>query len=509
MSAGKSATRGNFRMDRSSFTYRFVWVVTLVVLSAGVSRVRAVDRKLFDAVPADAMAVLEIDHNPSTSRHVATLSMLAAVFERVQSTGLVKLDSKRRIVLDITASLPILFEHSLVAVLLDVTAKRRGAQSYQLDTLNIALVLHTKGQNEKLVRRVQHFLTGYTNTDDDEVLTLEKGPYKYYRLVHRRFPAWAVFEWAPTEDYFVLGFGKGSLNRILNTLEKKDSLGADPWFQSACRQASANQAQALWMVDFWRIKSRLSEVIAGRPKHVIGALHAANIQRALWTLTTRDRAVGCEAILKFPKGDEHVIIADINEDDPDVLRVVPAGARIYASIRCDVSAWINRARDAYMAARGRVTRGSITKGWARIEKELGVDAEADLIDQFGQNIVVHTYPPHPLGIPLLCTILVKIDGDPERVRATLDSLLRKYHDHLKQVSVGEHCVFTPVVRHAADGVWFFQIGVYGPAVAVEKDWLIIGFSPAAVRKNIEYLRSLDRPATTQSATPTAVPIDKP
>jgi hypothetical protein len=45
-----------------------------------------------------------------------------------------------------------------------------------------------------------------------------------------------------------------------------------------------------------------------------------------------------------------------------------------------------------------------------------------------------------------------------------------------------------------------QLGVLGPSLAVTDGWIVISFSPYAVRQNVEYLQDL-APVTATQATP--------
>ncbi len=50
----------------------------------------------------------------------------------------------------------------------------------------------------------------------------------------------------------------------------------------------------------------------------------------------------------------------------------------------------------------------------------------------------------------------------------------------------------PLLRRSSDGIWYLQYGIYGPAIAVSQGWLVISYSPEALRANLmppESLRS--------------------
>ena len=97
--------------------------------------------------------------------------------------------------------------------------------------------------------------------------------------------------------------------------------------------------------------------------------------------------------------------------------------------------------------------------------------------QLGGPIIIHNYPLHALRLPLAWTILVPLEGDSARLRSHLDNLLKDLAE--------EYGGMAPAKLYCdADGIWSIRFGIDGPALAVTDHWLILSFSPEAVRKNI-------------------------
>ena len=99
----------------------------------------------------------------------------------------------------------------------------------------------------------------------------------------------------------------------------------------------------------------------------------------------------------------------------------------------------------------------------------------------------------------LCTVLFEIDGSPDRVRKTLDRVMLWCADRLRggdsaKESTSLADVFLPRLHRTGDGIWYLQVGIQGPAVSVIDKWVVIGFSPQAVRQNVEFIVSRRKPS---------------
>jgi hypothetical protein len=67
------------------------------------------------------------------------------------------------------------------------------------------------------------------------------------------------------------------------------------------------------------------------------------------------------------------------------------------------------------------------------------------------------------------------------LRAAIDKLFTVWQSELREAAA-------PVsLRRDADGIWNLFLGLEGPALGLSDRWLVISFSPAAVRQNLEFL----------------------
>src|SRR5690606_38147535 len=119
------------------------------------------------------------------------------------------------------------------------------------------------------------------------------------------------------------------------------------------------------------------------------------------------------------------------------------------------------------------------RSWAVLETQFNFDVETGLFDQLGDHLIFHTFPQHPLGIPLLGTVWIQIDGDREQVARTIDGMMLAWQEYANRPAAGPQPRFrlTPQIHRDPDGVWYLQLGLLGPALAATDGWIVIIFSP--------------------------------
>jgi len=468
------------------------WATTLVV-GATLSTAGAIPPGLVGAVPADAWIVVAIDGGASSS---ATAALHAAAFllDQARRIGLASnADSQVRATMDVIGSLPVVIRHPYAVCVLDATATPLAGGGHRLAELRGGVIVHTCGDNAALEARVQHLLNTYVNNEIARCETIRSEGRTSYRLIDERLPLWAQMEWGAVEDCYVLALGSGVFERIAATVRARQAaLTSDDWFAAAHRRCRGDHAYAEWAVRFDRIRDRLQPIMAGKPEEVLAGLGLGEVQRGLWTVGvgggSDGRAVQAYAVLQNHDGDRFLPICHV----PDAVRPgrveapIPPQASRYAVVRYSPRRLVFRVRDAYLASRSPSAQRNLREMWARVEAETNVSVDRDLLMQLGPRIVVHDYPPHPLDLPLLRTVLIEINGSSLAVRTCLDRLLRRYRDHLGRPSPD----WTSLrLEHASDGVWYLQAGLYGPALAVTDRWVIISYSPVAVRQNIAFLEA--------------------
>ncbi|MCH7812437.1 MAG: hypothetical protein IID40_00310, partial [Planctomycetes bacterium] len=332
------------------------------------------------------------------------------------------------------------------------------------------------------------------NRDLAEVETAGEAGVVSNRLVDRRLPDWAELHWGPIKDCYVIALGRKVFERVVATARgDRPSLLDDDWFAAAHRRCRGPEASVEWTLRFDLIRRGLGSVMAGKPEAVLRGLGLADVRRGLWALGSAGRAVEAHAMLWRTDGDQYVpICRRLEPSAEDAL--IPAKATRYAVIETSARSLVHKVRDAYLAGRSPSSQSRLHKMWTQLEADCGVSVDRDLLAQLGNRIVIHDFPQPPFDVPLLRTVQVEIVGSPLAVRTSLDRLLRRCRRYVADRD-------WPMVKlnHDPDGVWFLQAGLYGPAVAVTDRWLVISFSPVAVRQNLARLKP-PQPAPDRAAT---------
>lgn len=471
-----------------------------------VSTAAAVPPDLAGTIPAEAWAALMIAHDRPTGQAAhggpqgSPLETAAFLLAQARRMGFAAdADAGTRVLIDAAASLPAVLRHPWALCLLGTDAEPFGEGGYRLAELRVGLIIQTDGRNADLEACIQHLLHSHVSSQTGRIETVLDGTATSHRLVDNRLPDWAHMQWGAVNQFYVLALGPGAFGQIAATIRGQGrSLPNDAWFQSAHARCHGDTATIEWTLRFDRIRQHLEPIMTGRPDEVIGALGLGDVRRGLWTVGSAARAVEAYAVLQRGDVDEFTPICVVPQDTRIEAAIPPEASR-YAAIHYRPRQLVLRARDAYLASRSPSTRANWGDVWARIEAETGVSTDRDLLEQLGQWIVIHNEPPNPLSLPLAETVLVEISGSPVAVRTTLDRLLGWYQRRLASArgpSPGGPGWLEWQLKRDPDGVWYLQAGIYGPALAVTERWIVISYSPVAVRQNLAYLkRSAGQPTS--------------
>ena len=470
---------------------------------------------MLDVVPADGAVVYfhagpPSDVPPSSTR--GTLALAAFLVDRAHEIGILsKVDATARLWIDVLASASVVLDYPHTIVLFDVSARPRGEGGQRLAGLHAALIVHTRGQNAAIEQRVQHMLNMHTN-NEDTVLTTQtgqeggaEGTGPRFEIRDRRLPEWVSVTWGPIGQTYVVAFGEGSFDRVADAAsDRTRSLAADEWFTKAFEATGGDRATLGWYIDFARLRPKDDELLADKMDRVLTSLRLAGTKRGLWTLRFkstpdgRSRAVEVDGIARRNGRDEQRAIAANRFLSQLGEPVIPDGATAYTIIDCNAQTVFDSVCQGYLAARSPAGRQSSRKFWHDLQERAGVSIDRDIVPYLGHYVVIHDYPQQAFRLPLMWTVLIRVDGDPAALRARADKLLAYVQKELVGIS--------PVqLRHDSDGLWYLQFGINGPALAVTDRWLIISFSPQAVRQNIAFLYP---PEVSSPAEPKPAP-DKP
>lgn len=474
-------------------------IIVPLLLLAATSAPRAGDVMAY--VPADAMVVVAgrppADRKPVSAPTSEPDPQLFIQQLLMVAGHLRLLPPQARVVGDIVATFPLLGRYPYAFSLLDITARPLPGGGHRLEQMKAAIIFDTGDDNKPVVQRIRQLLATYTNA---ELSRLDQRPCDggmCYRLVDSRLPPWCVIEWAALGRQFMVSIGEGAFDRMLAVRRGADpAMVDDPWYIGACKLARIHRAFIECVLGASRLRLRLDEAVKGRPEEVLRAMRADKLDRALLIVNADGRVVRAHAILSIEGFDHDIVLSEAPLPGDPAVDVVPPQARRYGYLHHPVADLARGLCGGYLASQGQATSRVLSDGWARIESEYGFNTERDLVAHLGSRLIVHDYPLHPLHIPLLWTFLIETDGAEADVRRALDGMLNAAQAALADKAANEPGTgIAPQLRRTQDGIWFVQLGLAGPAVTTTGRWIVIGFSPEAVRENLPYLQARTAPTT--------------
>ncbi len=440
--------------------------------------------ELRKSVPGDIVAAYFVgggSTKPPRDGEQRPFEFATFIIDEAFQLGLLsRLDTCTRAWLDTLAAVSVVLKHPHAAVLFDIHGEKADEDSYRLSDLHAAVVLHTKGDNARIEQRIQHLLGSYTNRDETVLKTIDRDGARQFQLRDRRLADWVVLSWGQLGDYFLLGIGEGSFERVADTLrDSSASVAADSWFRGATARMAAQDALLSVYVRMDELRRTAERAPEKRIERVLEALDAKGCERGLWALGYSGRSIEIRQTLKFGSADSASTVASA-----DVLEgsgiVIPESATAFTAIDVDPRSLMDRIRTAYLAARSPGNRAKSVAFWRDVESRAGIQIERDIFAPVSGPIVVHDAPPHAFRLPPAWTIVVPIKGDADRLRRGIDGLLSAWQKELGDVG-------TERLRHDGDGAWHLNVGIDGPALLVTDHYLIISFSPFAVLQNAEWL----------------------
>jgi len=471
-------------------------IVLTLLLCAAIPTTQPADPA--SAVPHDAAAAVILDSPAASAASDAPVGsgwdVVALLVRQARQVGLAgDLGADSRIVADVIGSLPLLSRYPTAAILLIVAAAPLPGGGHRLRRMDGALVFATGADPEPVARRVQELLNLYTDRSHSVMEQRSVDGLAVHRLSDDRLPGW-VFEWGVADGFFVVAVGGGSFERIARAVrDPKTSLAGDTWSCTARKECRSTRSFLEIYVDAERLREQLGEMMAGTTRDVLAALGMADLRRAYWVVGLDGRFVEVRSFLRTADVDRLVPITLCGAARRPWERFVPAQASRAAGRAVAGSDLIRRGTRAYLASQSPSAREAWARSWDRFVAGGDWSVESDFLDLFGEVVILHDHPPHPLGIPLLCTVLVEIDGSAQTVGRSLDRILGAAQSALVPAAdAPPPSPWTPTLRRDPDGLWYIQAGLLGPALAVTDGWIVISYAPDAVRAN---LRQQDAPAS--------------
>ncbi|MFH1416969.1 MAG: hypothetical protein ABII12_01595 [Planctomycetota bacterium] len=504
--------------------HRGIAAAAVVVALAGLGQPALADpgdieavRAISSLVPADSLvAYMARPYGESEAHGEATTQpgidgkappslSIGSILAILSAGGLIP--EEGQVFADIGAALPLLgqFEHALV--LLDVSSRvvhppgeseadSSGRVSLRLKHLQAAVILRTQGEHRAVLRQLNRIVGRYTHSEVAVLSRENAAGFHFQRLTDDRLPGWAVWEWGRLDDFFVVTFGSGAFPKIAETYAgTAPSLRDEPWFVKASQQTQGDRAVAQWFIAMARLEQRLGQVARGRHLRVVKALGADGMTQDLWTIGLEGRALAWFRC--YRRNDQDVVVpySDPKGFPAQHLRIIPDAARHFGIIHIPTSWLIEKLPAAWLAAQSESHVRKWTTVWRRLEQETGIDINGSLIEHLGDDVAIFDYPPHPLKIPFAWTIAIEID-DRQAVQLATDTLLATWSRYLDERAERKGTTLVRVkVKQAEDGVWYLQAGILGPAMKVTDRYLVLSWSPQALRDVLKFIDQQPRPSS--------------
>ncbi len=471
------------------------------------------DRPITDLVPDDSLVVYMAKPygrasgagDQQGSGGVSAGSSVATLLTLLNASGLIP--DQGQVYADIAAALPLLgrYEHALV--LLDASSRRvrrpgkaPGAPprvGLRLKHMQAVVVFRTKGDHPVVLKQLNRIVGRYTNKQVAALTTEKLLGHEFRRLTDGRMPGWAVWEWGRLGEFSVVCFGQGAYQRIAKSYAgSAPTLTADAWFRSATDKTDGDRAIAQCFIGFDHVRRRMSEVASYRVEQVLNALGADDLSHDLWTVSFKGRALSWRRCYRRKGEDVVRLYSDPTNQPPHHRRIVPDAARHFAIIHAPTTWLVADLPKAWLASQSPRSAQKWERIWKGLEEETQVSLEENLVKHVKGHIVVFDYPPHPLDIPLAWTLAIEID-DHDAVKTSLEALLAAWGKYLDERAERKDTQLVRIkVKKTHDDIWHLQAaGILGPALRVTNRYIVISWSPQALRNALGFVEPSLKPAT--------------
>jgi hypothetical protein len=402
--------------------------------------------------------------------------MIAGVASGLRSMGALGEPSEsERILLDVAQVLPTIRQFPRTYVLHDIGFDDRGLDSTRLSRLAMTLVVHDGGKHDEIASVIQRGLTTWTSAKTARLEKFEVSGQRFHRLSDSRLPGWAICEWGAFGDVYLIAIGPESLAKVVSA---QGTAVVDSWWHRGEDRLADLQPDITVMLHVERLRRHIGRAAGWRLNAILEALQIGSADRLVWGFGRRGRARISRAWVRHWE-DERVV--ELLVPSASAVRV-PAEARWYAACGVTADEVVLAVRDVYLALHRSSTRHHLKSQWTELETRTAVKFEADVLAQLGAGVVMHDAPPHPLRLPVFMTLRFEIDGDADRLRAALDRLLTDLAGSINAYADRSANPLAFRLERTPQGWWSSRWGLYGPALAVQEDAVLISYSLPALER---------------------------
>lgn len=463
-------------------------LLTVLVLLAPAQTVPGEDRAdLFALIPADAVAVVALDPPRASSPSTDDLAAQLLVQISRQLGVFLEADETLRVWTDVAAGFVQLVRRPVAFAILDIEFYQRDDGGHELARMSAALLVDTQGEHETVEQQIRHLLNTYTNQEHTKLQRVNgagAAPARY-ELKDDRLPAWASITFGPVGPAYLITLGDGAAQRVACCLKPSGaSLSRDAWLTAAVRACRKSGVEFRLYANTERLAQRQPDGFRSRLSTWLNLIDLPETRRIYAVISRDGRVVESSAFVRQRDADRLIPIADHEFLKPWGYDLIPKDATVFtvadANFRTlPLSIW-----EAFVGSRTPNTAARYRETLARIEAESGVRLREDVFARLGDRIVIHDFPVHALRLPVARTIYVPIEKEPQVVAGNLDSFLAA----AARALAGPTAADPSPLRREPDGVWYVHLGLQGPAVKVCGNWLVISYSPFAVRENARHLQ---------------------
>jgi len=478
--------------------------------SAGVSTRPATgdDERILSAVPRDALAVYCCRPDPSDQAFGQGLSRLINV------AGLLGVFGRdQQILADTIAVVLELCKYPHAAVLMDVTSERLGEGSFALGSFSAALIVDCGDRHGRLLALLKQIVDHYFTQGNAVITWAGSGADRRQKLTAANLPEWCVWQWGRRDGLFVFTVGPNAYDRIAGRINTTTAPSGGDGVSSNLIVTVANRLDRdlehrLWLIyfDVDGLDRKLRPALGDYYDQIVDALQLSSpegdrAEKVVFSAGFSGRAFISKLYTRSPIGIRLRYLTRAIDSNDQLTQIIPPRATSYALAEADVGATIAWATAGYLACRNPGWREQTVRHYHAAVKRAGLsDVYAELFDHLKPRLLIHDWPAHPLNWPSAKTILIEHDGTDQAKQnfhrfltvwqTLLDMLNSPTQNDAKQKTWAD-TLFEFRLHRTNDDIWFLHVGpVILVAAAVSDHYLLLSWSPPAVRVNLVHLNRI-------------------
>ncbi|HVS70454.1 MAG TPA: hypothetical protein VHQ47_04280 [Phycisphaerae bacterium] len=360
------------------------------------------------------------------------------------------------------------------------------------NSFQLVWLVDTHGRPDEMLHRITALLDHLSTreTSHQVVKKAADNGREYVEFTDSRWPAWLKLGWTQEKDVFVMAMGDGAMAHYLADHPVGGSPGSawQPTVDAIDHQAPAAGSAGIVFARIYvnpdafrqRFPDAMKRTLLGR---VFAAMDLNTTDKALFSARRNGRAVSLDyGASKQGGGRQNITVTPWTlppNAAPALTKLVPDDATSYLVLNVDwptLYTRITAVLDAILTDEGEPSVDQKVRRFAALHH---VDLQKDVLTKASPLILVHDWPQHPLGIPLMVTAIASAGTNGPVIKADLDRMLKDAQQSLDKRPKG---IFK--LRTDSDGVMYMQFGLVGPAWGWAGNRLVWSWSPAAVHDNL-------------------------